>query len=98
MMSKLHTYPLTHAKANVLPILNEITGRQAATVVEHADGRRDVNVTPDTVRVSVDEVDGRWRDGGLNGFRRRLYDVARRSGLSHEEAVFRLFPEGRVTV
>ncbi len=82
----------------------ERTGRRApdgtivlpgdGVVLEHDDGRVQTGVMARTVTAHVERDLGR----DLNGFRRLMYDRARRLGVPHDEAIHRLFPEGKVTV
>lgn len=79
----------------VLDVLNELTGRRAGKVIEHGDGRVDAVTVPDPVRWTAEDVE---RMMPLNDLRRLLYDRARSSGMTHEEAIGRVFRDGKVTV
>jgi hypothetical protein len=87
---------LRHAgRAKVTDVVSEILGVPEAKVTEHWDGRTDVTVRPQTVAIGVDEIEGVL---GLhpNDLRRLIYDDARRRGMGHEEALAKLFRDGKV--
>lgn len=80
-----------------VPHLSRLTGKRITpgdvVHVEHGDGRIEAHTAARTVEVRIEEL-------GIhpNDFRRLIYMDARRTGLSHDEAVARLFPEGKVEV
>lgn len=80
-------------RVRVSKIVSEITGKPCGEQREHGDGRVDAVIKVDPVVIGMDEVD---RFMPLNDFRRRLYELHRQMGLSHDEARYRLFPNGRI--
>lgn len=81
------------ARVNVAPIYSEITGKPVGKVVERGDGSNDVVIRPETVRTSAEELE-QWVP--LNMFRQRIYEMHRELGVGHDEAIYRLFPNGKV--
>lgn len=89
---------LGSARTRVIERRTHVVGGQRVTPgdvvrVEDADGRVSQGAVARTVTMKIADT---GRD--LNAFRRMLYDAARSEGMPHEEAVFRLFPEGKITV
>lgn len=74
-------------------VVSEITGRPCGYTVEHGDGRVDGAARTEPVRWSAEDVE---RLMPLNDLRRLIYEKARENGASHDEAIARLFPDGKV--
>lgn len=90
-MSQRRSFALVHTAPRVVPVLNDITGRVGGKIREHANGRTDVRIMPDAVRIGPDQLPD------LNALRRAIYEFERSRGLSHEQAIAKLFPDGKVT-
>lgn len=95
-------------------LYSKITGRPVARVVErrpgcadktttvgreihHGDGRQSVDLRTETITLNREQTEAAL---GLpiNDLRRMIYERERAGGTTHEEAVGRLFPNGKVTV
>ena len=83
---------LLRAQCDVREVYSEITGRPVATVVETND-TLSTTLKPETIRLGPDDIDAMV---GLNHFRESVYARCRSLGLSHEETIYRFFPDGRV--
>lgn len=82
-------------RPNIAKVYSDITGRPVGKVIEHGDGRVDAVARPETVTARADDVE-RITGLPLNDFRRLLYEHHRHAGMTHEQAIARLFPDGKV--
>jgi len=81
------------AAPRIRQVVSEITGRPCGAVREWGDGRQDAKARVDPIAWTAEDVE---RLMPLNDLRRLLYDRARASGATHDEAIARLFPDGKV--
>jgi hypothetical protein len=81
------------AEPRIRQVVSEITGRPVGKIREWGDGRQDAKATVDPIAWTAEDVE---RLMPLNDLRRLIYESARRSGASHDEAIARLFPDGKV--
>lgn len=81
------------AENRIRNVVSEITGRPVGKIIEHGDGRQDAVHRTDPIRWTADDVE---RIMPLNDLRRLIYDRARNDGMTHEQAIARLFPDGKI--
>lgn len=81
------------AESRIRKVVSEITGRPVGKIVEHGDGRQDAVHCAEPIRWTADDVE---RFLPLNDLRRLIYERARRDGMTHDEAIARLFPDGKI--
>ena len=83
-------------RPKIKEIVSEITGWPIGRVIEHGDGRQDAVTAPPAVKVSFEQVEN-ITGNHPNDLRRLIYERARtEGGMSHDEAVARLFPNRKV--
>lgn len=90
-MASRRSFGLVHLQPRVTSVLNEVTGREGGRIREHRDGRTDVRIMPEAIRIGPDRLPD------LNALRRAIYDHERSRGLTHDQAIAKLFPDGRIT-
>lgn len=81
--------------AEIIRIYSEVSGLPCGKLIRHWDGRQDAVHRPEVIRVSARQLESTL-GVPLNTLRQGLYEQARAQGISHDEAVGRLFREGRV--